>query len=116
MKEKYRIKIENLINSIQKEIHLDLFEEEYTERYDSTSESYNRDQNINPMNSDYIKSIEKKRTLLGVSKLLPNGRPSDNSSEIYVRKMIYDYLMNKVKNDNLEIKAKHNISSFLKGQ
>ncbi|WP_218598617.1 hypothetical protein [Polaribacter sp. NJDZ03] len=116
IKEKYYKKLDNFFKEIEKSMHSELFEEEYVERYDSSSEAAGRKNGVNPMNEEYILKAEKKREELGVSKLGANGLPSDNSSELYVKKILTDYLLQKQNNEKLEAKKKMNISSFFKEQ
>jgi len=60
--------------------------------------------------------MDKKRKGIGVSKLGRNGLPIDNSSELFIEKIIFDYISQKKNNRNLEIKKKMNISTFFKNQ
>jgi len=116
MKKEYALKIDNFIHELEKDLHLELFEEEYTNRYDSSADVADRNRGINPMNEEYILKIAKKREKIGVSKLGKNGLPVDNSSELYIKKMIFDYLLQKQSEENFEHKKKMNISSFFKKQ
>lgn len=116
MKEKYKIKINNFLRELESQIHLELFEEEYTNRYDSNIESIERENGVNPMNKEYITNVSLKRKKIGVSELGTNGLPIDNSSELYVKKIVLNYLSERIGNEKFEIKKKMNISSFFKNQ
>lgn len=116
MKEKYKLKISNFLRELESQMHSDLFVEEYTNYYDSNSESQNRENGINPMNQEYILKIAIKRKEMGVSKIGSNGLPIDNSSELYIKKIIFNYLSQKIEEQNFETKPKMNISSFFKKQ
>ena len=114
IKEKYFKKIDNFFREIESSMHSELFTEEYDNRNDSSREISERKNGINPMNKEYILKIEKKRENIGVSKLGGNGLPLDNSSELYVKKLLLDYLLQK--NQKIDIKKKLNISTFFKEQ
>jgi hypothetical protein len=116
IKKKYLIKLNNLIRELESSFHTELFEEEYNERYDSNSDSENRKLGINPMNEEYITKVSLKRKKINVSKLGKNGLPTDNSSEIYIKKIITEYLSNNYKIENIKENKKLNINSFFKQQ
>lgn len=106
----------SFFRNIEQVFHSELFLEEYTECYDSISDAENRKRGINPMNEEYISKMAKKRKDIGVSKLAENGMPIDNSSEIYIRKIIFGYISKKIEAEKFIKKEKLNISAFLKKQ
>ena len=67
-------------------LHMELFGEEYDFMYASYSDMKSRAEGINPMNEEYQKRIQHKRTPLGVTPLSKRGRPVDNSSLIFVER------------------------------
>lgn len=68
------------IEALAKEIHSELFPEEYDHMMDSISDAKDRRRGINPMSADYTAKVNARREGLGVSPLGANGMPTDNSS------------------------------------
>ena len=66
--------------ALAKEIHVELFPEEYDHMMDSISDAKDRRRGINPMSADYAAKVNARREGLGVSPLGDNGMPIDNSS------------------------------------
>lgn len=94
----------------------ELFEEEYDEQNDSSSEANLRKNGTNPMNEEYIQKVKEKREKQGVPMLAANGLPQDNSTEILVQKRIIELLLNKLNTQPSTPKSKMDISSFFKSQ
>lgn len=112
--EKYIKNIDIFFYQLENSMHSELFEEEYINQYDSNQDISDRKKGINPMNEKYVLKMNKKREKIGVSKLGNNGLPTDNSSELYIKKIIFDYISQKQNKGNVEIKKKINISTFFK--
>ena len=68
------------IEALAKEIHFELFPEEYDYMMDSNSDANDRRRGINPMSADYTAKVNARRAELGVSRLGNNGMPTDNDS------------------------------------
>jgi hypothetical protein len=69
-----------LVTRLVKDLHLILFSEEYDYMFDSLADIEDRKRGINPMNIDYINSVNKKRIDLGVDSLSENGMTISNQS------------------------------------
>tara|TARA_Y100000385_G_scaffold127843_1_gene133062 strand:+ start:373 stop:927 length:555 start_codon:yes stop_codon:yes gene_type:complete len=63
-----------------KQLHIELFSEEYDKIYDSISDAKERAKGINPMSKEYQLKVAKKRKKLGVSQLSSSGDSVDDSS------------------------------------
>ena len=63
-----------------KQLHIELFSEEYDFMYDSIADSNDRARGINPMSKKYQLKVAKKRKRLGVSLLSSSGIKKDDSS------------------------------------
>lgn len=68
------------IEALAKEIHFELFPEEYDHMMDSISDAKDRRRGINPMSVDYTAKVNARREELAVSPLGANGMPTDISS------------------------------------
>ena len=68
------------IENLTKQIHAELFPEEYDFMMDSIADAGDRRRGKNPMSSDYTEKVNARRTTFGVPPLGPNGLPTDNSS------------------------------------
>ena len=69
-----------------KQLHIELFSEEYDKMSDSILDAKERAKGINPMSKDYQLKVAKKREHLGVSRLSSSGNSIDDSSwELCVR-------------------------------
>ncbi|MBL3824121.1 MULTISPECIES: hypothetical protein [unclassified Marinobacter] len=68
------------IEALAKEIHFELFLEEYDHMMDSISDAKDRRRGINPMSADYTAKVNARREELAISTLGTNGMPIDNSS------------------------------------
>lgn len=112
----FKKELDAFISELENKLHLEMFKEEYEAQYDSTSEVYNRNNGINPMSKKVILNMAKKRRELGVSNLASNGLPKDNSSELYVRKLILNYILEKYGCNDEVPREKLNISTFFKSQ
>lgn len=66
--------------ALAKEIHFELFPEEYDHMMDSISDAKDRRRGINPISADYTTKVNTRRDGLGVSPLGDNGMSIDNSS------------------------------------
>ena len=112
--EEYILRFKNEISSISDSLHRKLFPEEYEEASDSNADSSDRRNGINPLNSESIEKYKFKRKNQGVSPLCKNGISADNSSNILVEKIIYNYLSELVTLKEFKIKNKITLSDFLK--
>ena len=63
-----------------KQLHIELFSEEYDKMYDSILDAKERAKGINPMSKEYQLKVAKKRKRLGVSPLSSSGESVDDSS------------------------------------
>ena len=63
-----------------KQLHIELFSEEYDKIYDSILDAKERAKGINPMSKEYQLKVAKKRKKLGVSQLSSSGDSVDDSS------------------------------------
>jgi hypothetical protein len=63
-----------------KQLHIELFSEEYDKMYDSILDAKERAKGINPMSKEYQQKVAKKRKNLGVSPLSSSGDSVDDSS------------------------------------
>tara|TARA_A200000113_G_scaffold98491_1_gene88274 strand:- start:1958 stop:2329 length:372 start_codon:yes stop_codon:yes gene_type:complete len=63
-----------------KQLHIELFLEEYDKIYDSILDAKERAKGINPMSKEYQLKVAKKRKKLGVSPLSSSGDSVDDSS------------------------------------
>ncbi|MCM0612182.1 hypothetical protein KFJ24_06785 [Marinobacter sediminum] len=61
------------IQAFAKEIHLELFPEEYDFMMDSTADVRDRRRGVNPMNPEYTERVNARRKKLEVPPLSPNG-------------------------------------------
>ena len=113
--EEYRLRLKNEISSISDSLHRKLFTEEYEEQSDSNADASDRRNGINPLNSESIEKYKLKRRNQGVSPFGENGIPADNTSNILVEKIIYNYLSELVTLKEFKIKNKITLSDFLKG-
>lgn len=68
------------LQALAKEIHFELFPEEYDFMMDSNSDVRDRRRGINPMSEEYTQRVNARRKALGVPPLAPNGLPSCNAS------------------------------------
>lgn len=108
--------LSTFLDKMESSLHSRLFPEEYDHMYDSSSEAYSRQyEGKNPKQSQYIEEVNNQRIGYNVSPLGQDGMPIDNSSELYVRKLINEWLSKKTNRNNRENK-KMNISSFFKNQ
>lgn len=63
-----------------KQLHIELFSEEYDKMSDSILDAKERAKGINPMSKEYQQKVAKKRKNLGVSPLSNSGESVDDSS------------------------------------
>ena len=63
-----------------KQLHIELFSEEYDKMFDSILDAKERAKGINPMSKKYQLKVAKKREHLGVSPLSISGNSIDDSS------------------------------------
>ena len=63
-----------------KQLHIELFLEEYDKIYDSILDAKERAKGINPMSKEYQLKVAEKRRRLGVSPLSDSGESVDDSS------------------------------------
>ena len=63
-----------------KQLHIELFSEEYDNMSDSILDAKERAKGINPMSKEYQQKVAKKRKNLGVSPLSNSGESVDDSS------------------------------------
>ena len=63
-----------------KQLHIELFSEEYDKMSDSILDAKERAKGINPMSKEYQLKVAKKRKKLGVSQLSSSGDSVDDSS------------------------------------
>lgn len=68
------------IESLVKQIHHELFPEEYDFMMDSIADAKDRRRGVNPMRAEYTARVNARREELGVSPLGDNGMPTDKSS------------------------------------
>jgi len=68
------------IKALAKQVHSEMFPEEYDFMMDSIADVKDRRRGINPMSADYTARVNARRGALGVSQLGANGMPIDNSS------------------------------------
>jgi hypothetical protein len=70
----------DLYETMVKEIHFELFPEEYDCMMDSNADATDRRRGKNPMNSEYTEKVNTRRKEMGVPPLGANGMPTDNRS------------------------------------
>lgn len=118
IKAKYFNEIDTYLTKVYNSFHSELFAEESDYIYDSITDSNERKLGINPMSKEYIQKYQEKRKLLKVSEMIENGLPNDNSSSIYIRKEINNYLINKISSEKhiLTVTRNMNISSYFKNK
>jgi hypothetical protein len=68
----------NLLETLTKEAHLEIFPEEYDQQMDSISDAKDRRQGKNPMCAGYAAKVNSRRKALRVSPLNENGIPTNN--------------------------------------
>lgn len=68
------------IKALAKQVHSEMFPEEYDFMMDSIADVKDRRRGINPMSADYTARVNARREVLGVSPLGASGMPIDNSS------------------------------------
>lgn len=68
------------IEALAKEIHFELFPEEYDHMMDSIADAKDRRRGINPMSEEYTQRVNARRKELGVPTLAPNGLPACQTS------------------------------------
>lgn len=68
------------LESRARNIHFELFPEEYDFMMDSISDAKDRRRGINPMSEEYTECANARRKELGVSPLGPNGMPVSKES------------------------------------
>ena len=71
-----------------KELHRQLFSEEYDYFGDSYSDARDRAAGKSPMNKDYQEKVRKKRALLGVDQLSESGMPMSELSLEFCKKEV----------------------------
>jgi hypothetical protein len=112
---KYQSKVNDAIIKLRSDLHQELFPEEYDFIYDSCSEAYSRQKGLNPMNEAYVKKVNERREILGVTSLNSNGSPADNSSQLFVIQFIIKLIKNnEEEQENIVIKKTKSITDFLK--
>lgn len=65
-----------LIESLAREVHFEMFPEEYDEISDSGSDASDRRNGKNPMSKEYTERVNIRRKKIGVPPLGPNGLPT----------------------------------------
>ena len=112
---KYQSKVNESIIKLKSDLHQELFPEEYDFIYDSGSEAYSRQKGLNPMNEAYVKKVNERREILGVTSLKSNGSPADSSSQIFVQQFLIKLIKNNEdEQENKVVKKTKSITDFLK--
>ena len=75
-----RVQKMELAEALAKELHQEMFPEEYDYMMDSISDANDRRRGINPMSAEYTAKVNARRSELGVSPLGQDGMPVDKSS------------------------------------
>jgi hypothetical protein len=70
----------DLAEALIKEIHYEMFPEEYDFMMDSLADASDRSRGKNPMAAEYTAEVDARRKELGTPPLGTNGKPTDNSS------------------------------------
>lgn len=91
----------NLVNKYTDALHAKLFSEESDYMCDSNVDVKNRAKGINPMNEEYAKKVNLKRTSLGFLPLAKNGMPCDSDKTLEYCKEKILALLCKTKYDDL---------------
>jgi hypothetical protein len=68
------------LKSLTREVHFEMFPEEYDDQMDSISDAKDRRRGKNPMSAEYVAKVNNRRKALGVSPLGDNGMPTNNES------------------------------------
>jgi len=83
------LSLQNNFDKQVKQLHVELFKEEYDFMYDSGVDASERTKGNNPMSSEYIEKRDKKRVALGFNPLEKDGEPShDDDTLEYCKKLI----------------------------
>ena len=69
-------------------LHIDVFPEEYDYMYDSNADAKDRDRGINPMRSEYVDRVRKRRKNLGIPELSANGIAANSDTEALCRRQV----------------------------
>ena len=72
--------------TLARSLHIDIFPEEYDCILDSIADAYERSKGINPMSSEYIERVNKRRAKLGFGPYL--GGALDDSTQGWVKENV----------------------------
>jgi hypothetical protein len=70
----------DLLEKLTKEVHFEMFLEEYDQQMDSISDAKDRRRGKNPMCAEHVAKVNSRRKALGASPLSENDTPTNNES------------------------------------
>jgi hypothetical protein len=83
---------EEKILQLTRKLHLEMFPEEYDFMLDDVADANRRQRGENPMNTDYIEKVQRRREEHGVSPLGNDGKAVSDDSFLLCRKLIEERL------------------------
>ncbi len=80
--------LKSRFEALKRELHSELFSEEFDYMYDSGVDANERKKGINPMSEEHIEKVNTKRKELGFMELSPNGQAQDTNDTLNYCKQI----------------------------